>query len=96
MCVRTLYSYHDQLEAAPQTTERSSYRVWFHLECIVAAAPPDHVLTLSTPALSSTTLHLTIPNPHPQSLTLEVNEMRALTLNSIDKLHLLVVCVGLG
>lgn len=56
------------------TPVTSPQHMWFHLECHVDPAPPDHVIPLSCHTFSSTTSHLTVVNPHPQPLALEVSK----------------------
>ena len=47
-------------------------RVWFTVELQVKPAPPDYTLTLVSPTLSATNVHLKIDSPHFESLQLEV------------------------
>ena len=71
MCVCT--SYNETMESTRGQAGETPYHVWFHIECIVEPAPPDHTITMSTPTLSTSTLPLTITNPSAEKLSLEVH-----------------------
>jgi hypothetical protein len=58
-----------------QRGDTTPHHVWFQLEVRVDPSPPDHVIPITCPTLSSTITHLPITNtrPHPLKLSVTVD-----------------------
>ena len=69
MCVP---SRHSLSTPSTQRDGSTPHHVWFQLEVRVDPAPPDHVIPITCPTLSSTISHLPITNTQPQPLQLTV------------------------
>lgn len=75
ICCASKFMYHasfsESLEMPPESC--SSFHVWFQVECIVDAAPPDHTMMVSCPTLSSTVAQLSVVNPYSYQLKFQVH-----------------------
>ena len=70
--------FHSRRTLSTPCTQRGGtpHHVWFQLEVTVDPAPPDQVIPVTCPTLSSTITHLPITNTLSQPLQLSVSYSR--------------------